>query len=102
MFFSRIFIPLLGHPRLMKKRIGIFHEIYKVFVWRRQTYEAPGDIMAGRFPWVRYDNPDTKEFKLNVERNNGRAAIFVSIRVGSAIISNRLISNSNPRLGKRL
>merc|ERR1719399_2467567 len=39
---------------------------------------APGDLFTGRewFPWVRYSDPDTREFKLNVERNNGRAAMM--------------------------
>merc|ERR1719353_1291895 len=34
----------------------------------------PGDI-AG-IPWVRYDDPEVKTFKLNVERQNGRAAML--------------------------
>merc|ERR1711924_157460 len=34
----------------------------------------PGDI-AG-IPWVRYDDPETKTFKLNAERQNGRAAML--------------------------
>ena len=33
-----------------------------------------GDI-AG-IPWVRYDDPETKAFKLNAERQNGRAAML--------------------------
>merc|ERR1719329_147272 len=33
-----------------------------------------GDI-AG-IPWVRYDDPETKAFKLNAERQNGRAAMM--------------------------
>merc|ERR1712164_129425 len=33
-----------------------------------------GDI-AG-IPWVRYDDPETKLFKLNAERQNGRAAMM--------------------------
>merc|ERR1719223_953877 len=35
----------------------------------------PGDV-AGDLPWVRYSDPKVKEFKLNVERNNGRAAMM--------------------------
>merc|ERR1719203_2743597 len=34
----------------------------------------PGDI-AG-IPWVRYDDPEVKTFKLNAERQNGRAAML--------------------------
>uniref|UniRef100_UPI003CDF86E9 Light harvesting protein n=1 Tax=Chrysotila roscoffensis TaxID=418908 RepID=UPI003CDF86E9 len=35
----------------------------------------PGDV-AGDLPWVRYDDPKVKEYKLNIERNNGRAAMM--------------------------
>merc|ERR1712072_387048 len=36
--------------------------------------EGDGDI-AG-IPWVRYDDPEVKTFKLNAERQNGRAAMM--------------------------
>jgi len=36
--------------------------------------KAPGDI--GGYSWVRYDDPETKTFKLNAERQNGRAAML--------------------------
>jgi len=36
--------------------------------------KAPGDI--GGESWVRYDDAETKAFKLNVERQNGRAAML--------------------------
>jgi len=36
--------------------------------------KAPGDI--GGPGWTRYDDPATKAFKLNVERQNGRAAML--------------------------
>merc|ERR1719359_1869229 len=32
-----------------------------------------GDIAPEWGPWVRYDDPEAKTFKLNVERQNGRA-----------------------------
>ena len=35
----------------------------------------PGDV-AGDLKWVRYSDPSVKAFKLNAERNNGRAAMF--------------------------
>ena len=44
-----------------------------------EGYGAVGDREAGdiaNIPWVRYDDPEVKTFKLNVERNNGRAAMF--------------------------
>merc|ERR1719178_309870 len=36
--------------------------------------KAPGDI--GGEVWKRYDDPEEKTFKLNAERNNGRAAML--------------------------
>ena len=36
--------------------------------------KAPGDI--GGEGWFRYDDPEVKAFKLNAERNNGRAAMM--------------------------
>ena len=32
--------------------------------------------MGDRIPWVRYSDPDVKFYKLNAERNNGRAAMM--------------------------
>jgi len=45
------------------------------FLYEPQTEEkAPGDI--GGDAWVRYDDAETKTFKLNAERQNGRAAML--------------------------
>jgi len=45
------------------------------FLFEAQTPGSiPGDI--GGESWVRYDDPATKTFKLNVERQNGRAAML--------------------------
>merc|ERR1711881_452925 len=48
------------------------------FLFEYQGYGAtdgePGDI--GGSAWVRYDDPETKTFKLNAERQNGRAAML--------------------------
>merc|ERR1719454_633461 len=45
------------------------------FLFETQTdAAAPGDI--GGESWVRYDDKATKDFKLNVERQNGRAAML--------------------------
>merc|ERR1719398_420424 len=41
--------------------------------------KAEGEGEAGdiaNIPWVRYDDPETKTFKLNAERQNGRAAML--------------------------
>merc|ERR1719390_10283 len=44
-----------------------------------EGYGAVGDREAGdiaNIGWVRYDDPETKTFKLNAERQNGRAAML--------------------------
>ena len=40
-----------------------------------QTVDAEAGDIAG-IDWVRYDDPETKTFKLNAERQNGRAAML--------------------------
>jgi len=40
-----------------------------------QTVDGEAGDIAG-IPWVRYDDPETKTFKLNAERQNGRAAMM--------------------------
>ena len=40
-----------------------------------QTDDKEAGDIAG-IPWVRYDDPETKAFKLNAERQNGRAAMM--------------------------
>ena len=67
----------------MKKMAVTFHE--GSLRGGNKTFEAPGDIMAGNPLWVRYEDEDTRAFKLNVERNNGRAALTVFVRVVSGI-----------------
>ena len=45
------------------------------FLYEAQTVDKEaGDI--GGDAWVRYDDPETKTFKLNAERQNGRAAML--------------------------
>jgi len=45
------------------------------FLFEAQTVEKePGDI-GGSF-WIRYDDPEVKTYKLNIERQNGRAAMM--------------------------
>ena len=38
--------------------------------------KEPGDVVGDRIPWVRYSDPAVRNFKLNAERNNGRAAMM--------------------------
>ena len=42
---------------------------------KAQTVDGEAGDIAG-IPWVRYDDPETKTFKLNAERQNGRAAML--------------------------
>jgi light-harvesting complex I chlorophyll a/b binding protein 1 len=46
-------------------------------VFRQEPEYAPGDVVQDLpINWVRYDDPEVKTFKLNAERNNGRAAMM--------------------------
>jgi len=50
----------------------------------------PGDCVGDRIPWVRYSDPAVKNFKLNAERNNGRAAMM---GIAGMIIHENLTGN---------
>merc|ERR1719261_2311894 len=45
------------------------------FLFESQAADADAGDIGGE-GWVRYDDPETKTFKLNVERQNGRAAML--------------------------
>jgi len=46
-------------------------------VFRQDPNNAPGDVVQDLpIEWVRYADPEVKAFKLNAERNNGRAAML--------------------------
>jgi len=46
-------------------------------VFRQDPALPAGDVVQDLpINWVRYDDPEVKAFKLNAERNNGRAAMF--------------------------
>merc|ERR1740130_747173 len=40
------------------------------------SYDAGDCVQDLEIEWVRYSDPEVKAFKLNAERNNGRAAMF--------------------------
>jgi light-harvesting complex I chlorophyll a/b binding protein 1 len=64
--------PLLGWIQIMCL-IGALD----IAVFRQDPANAPGDVVQDLgIEWVRYDDPAVKRFKLNAERNNGRAAMF--------------------------
>ena len=58
-------------------QIVAFIAALDIAVFKQDPNAAPGDT-AKDLPidWVRYDDPEVKTFKLNVERNNGRAAML--------------------------
>merc|ERR1719174_1048788 len=65
-------------PNLAWLQIVLVFALLDNSILAQKPGNEPGDIFTGRdwFPWVRYSDPDTREFKLNVERNNGRAAMI--------------------------
>ena len=45
-------------------------------LWQDPAYDAGDCVQDLEIEWVRYSDPAVKAFKLNAERNNGRAAMF--------------------------
>merc|ERR1719326_1421070 len=65
-------IPLVGWVQIMCL-IGALD----IAVFRQDPAYPAGDVVQDLpIDWVRYDDPETKAFKLNAERNNGRAAML--------------------------
>merc|ERR1719324_1970679 len=59
--------------------LGFLHVIAVEARAKYEGYPNVGDAEAGDIagiPWVRYDDPETKTFKLNAERQNARAAML--------------------------
>merc|ERR1719379_386632 len=63
-------------PTLAWVQIVLVFALLDNSILAQKPENAPGDIMAGNPLWVRYEDEDTRAFKLNVERNNGRAAMM--------------------------
>jgi light-harvesting complex I chlorophyll a/b binding protein 1 len=52
------------------------HIVSSVVAAQDPAYPAGDVVQDLPIDWVRYDDPEVKAFKLNAERNNGRAAMF--------------------------
>jgi len=63
-------------PDLAWLQIVLVFALLDNSILAQKPENAPGDIMAGNPLWVRYEDDKQREFKLNVERNNGRAAMM--------------------------
>jgi len=61
-------------PSLGWLQIVAFTVILELGYGTQDPKKAPGDV--GGVSWIRYDDPTVKKFKLNAERNNGRAAMM--------------------------
>ena len=73
--------PLLAGLGLLQ--ILIFIGLMETQTWRFLDGSWPGQVPAGKAPgdvagdfWVRYTDPEEKAYKLNIELNNGRAAMM--------------------------
>jgi len=65
-------IPLVGWVQIMCLIAAL-----DIAVFRQDPAFPAGDCVQDLpIDWVRYDDPEVKAFKLNAERNNGRAAMF--------------------------
>jgi len=65
-------VPLAGWAQIVA-----FIAALDIAVFRQDPAYPAGDVVQDLpIDWVRYDDPEVKTFKLNAERNNGRAAMF--------------------------
>jgi len=65
-------VPLAGWAQIVALIAAL-----DIAVFRQDPAFPAGDVVQDLpTPWVRYDDPAVKAFKLNAERNNGRAAML--------------------------
>merc|ERR1719247_2200350 len=68
-FESYAAVPAIGWLQIVA-----FCVLVELNAYQRADPAEPGNI--GGPSWIRYDDPEVKKFKLNAERNNGRAAMM--------------------------
>merc|ERR1712087_257306 len=65
-------VPLAGSAQIVALIAAL-----DIAVFRQLPENDAGDVVQDlEIEWVRYSDPSVKAFKLNAERNNGRAAMF--------------------------
>jgi len=65
-------VPLAGWAQIVALIAAL-----DIAVFRQEPEFDAGDCVQDlQIQWVRYDDPEVKAFKLNAERNNGRAAML--------------------------
>jgi len=67
---------LAAVPQLGWFQIIALISILEVSLFKQDPLKEAGDVVPDNFPWVRYDDQDVRAFKLNAERQNGRAAMM--------------------------
>merc|ERR1719443_1832417 len=65
-------IPLAGWAQIVALVAALDIAVFR----QDPSYDAGDCVQDLQIQWVRYDDPTVKAFKLNAERNNGRAAMF--------------------------
>eukprot|EP00908_Phaeocystis_cordata_P007458 Transcript_18102.p3 GENE.Transcript_18102~~Transcript_18102.p3 ORF type:complete len:188 (-),score=76.09 Transcript_18102:203-766(-) len=65
-------IPLAGWAQIVALIAALDIAVFR----QDPAYDAGDCVQDLQIQWVRYDDPEVKAFKLNAERNNGRAAMF--------------------------
>jgi light-harvesting complex I chlorophyll a/b binding protein 1 len=76
-------LALKSVPPLGLFQILAFIGLMETQTWRFLDGSWPGEVPGGKAPgdvagdfWVRYTDPEEKAYKLNIELNNGRAAML--------------------------
>jgi light-harvesting complex I chlorophyll a/b binding protein 1 len=87
-------------PQLGWFQIVAFIALIDNTIFAQDPDREPGDVVGDRLPWVRYKDPATRQFKLNSERNNGRAAMMgiFGMMANEALTGNPLYPLETPAM----